>query len=415
MTYYRFPDTKLWKIGIFLYLYALQAVARNTMYTNVFLGFYKSQVIMLLLVGLGGLAFLFVNRRNLRQVVTDKRMAAVLVFAAVILLPMLIKQDWQTMYFSILLYILFAVFLSYFLTLQEAAGYYVALITALSLLTLLAQFVLKPMTDAGILPAFPFKSAGGWDMYNFGLTFACNLNEHGAPTFRTFGIFREPGLYQIFLFIAIHLNNDIVQWKQEWKMWAVNAVLFAAMLVTFATGGVLALGLYIVFLFFDKGLYRNRKLQLLAVAAVVVGIAGIVYALMQGGSWAYELVGMVEKIYNRTDSYTSRVDSIFMDAKIFLQHPLVGAKMQEVMYSVPNNTATSPILFASFGIVGGVLHVLSWAALAWKKERHWAMNLILMVILFVPFNTQNVMGDMFFWLFPMLALTEKILTRKQVD
>ena len=415
MTYYRFPDTKLWKIGIFLYLYALQAVARNTMYTNVFLGFYKAQVLMLLLVGIGGLVFLIVNRKKLRQIVTDKRMAVALAYVAVILLPMLIKQDWQMMYGSILLYILFAVFLSYFLTLQQAAGYYVALITAVSVLTLLAQFVLKPMTDEGILPAFPFKSAGGWDMYNFGLTFACNLNEHGTPTFRTFGIFREPGLYQIFLFVAIQLNNYIVQWKQEWKMWAVNAVLFAALLVTFATGGVLALGLYIVFLFFDKGLYRNRKLQILAVAAVIAGAAAVVLALMQGGSWAYELVGMVEKIYNQTDSYTSRLDSIFMDAKIFLENPLVGAKMQKVLYSVPNNTTTSPILFASLGIAGGILHVLSWAALAWKKERHWIMNLILMVILFVPFNTQNVMGDMFFWLFPVLALTEKILDRKQVD
>lgn len=414
MTYYRFPDTKLSKIGIFLYLYALQAVARNTMYTNVFLGFYKAQVIMLLLVAVGGLAFLIANRRNLRQIVTDRRVAVALIYAAVILLPMIIKQDWQMMYGSILLYILFAVFLSYFLTVQEAAGHYVALITAVSVLTLLAQFVLKPMTDAGFLPAFPFKSAGGWDMYNFGLTFACNFNEHGAPTFRTFGIFREPGLYQIFLFIAIQLNNDVVRWKQEWKMWAVNAVLFAALLVTFAIGGVLALGLYIVFLFFDKGLYRNRKLQILAVAAVAAGIAAIVVALIRGGTWAYELVGMVEKIYKQTDSYTSRVDSIFMDAKIFLQHPVVGAPMQEVMYSVPNNTATSPILFASFGILGGILHVLSWAALAWKKERHWIMNLILMVIILVPFNTQNVMGDMFFWMFPMMALTEKILTRKQV-
>lgn len=415
MTYYRFPDTKLSKIGIFLYLYALQAVARSTMYTNVFLGFYKAQLIMLLLVGIGGLAFLIVNRKKLRQIVTDKRMIVALVFTAVILLPMLIKRDWQMMYASILLYVLFAVFLSCFLTLQEAAGYYVALITAVSVLTLLAQFVLKPMTDAGILPAFPFKSSGGWDMYNFGLAFACNMNEHGDPTFRSFGIFREPGLYQIFLFVAIQLNNYIVQWKQEWKMWAVNAVLFTAMLVTFATGGVLALCLYIVFLFFDKGLYRNRKLQILAAAAIVAGVAAIVYALMQGGSWAYELVGMVEKIYNQTDSYTSRVDSIFMDAKIFLQHPIVGARMQEVVYSVPNNTATSPILFASFGVFGGILHVLSWAALAWKKERHWLLNVILMVILFVPFNTQNVMGDMFFWLFPILALTEKCLAGKQVD
>ena len=116
MTYYRFPDTKLFKIGFFLYLYALQVVARSTMYTSTFLGFEKAQLIMLLLIGLGGLAFLLVNRKNLKQILTDRRMAAVAVFSAVILLPMLIKQDWQLMYFTILLQILFAVFLSYLRT-----------------------------------------------------------------------------------------------------------------------------------------------------------------------------------------------------------------------------------------------------------------------------------------------------------
>ena len=35
------------------------------------------------------------------------------------------------------------------------------------------------------------------------------------------------------------------------------------------------------------------------------------------------------------------------------------------------------------------------------------MNLILMLILFIPFNTQNVIMDMFFWLFPIMALTQR--------
>ena len=407
MTYYRFSDTKLFKIGFFLYLYALQIVARSTMYTSTILGFQKSQVMMLALVALGGLAFLVSNRKDLKQILLDRRMAMVLAFSAVILLPMLIKQDWQLMYFTILLQILFAVFLTYFLTLQEAAGYYVLLTVMLSVITLIAQLVLKPVAEMGYLPAIPFKSHGGWYMYNFGLTFACNLNESGDPTLRIFGIFREPGLYQIFLFVAIQLNNYIVQWKKEWHMWAVNAVLFVAMLMTFATGGVLALGLYIVFLFFDKGLYRDKRMRILAVAVVVLGVGALGVAISKNGTWATELVWMIRKIFEKSDSYTSRVDSILMDAEIFLHHPFVGARMQDVMYSVPNNTATSPILFASFGIVGGMLHVLSWAALAWKKDRHWVMNLVLLVILFVPFNTQNVMHDMFFWMFPVMALVER--------
>ena len=407
MTYYRFPDTKLYKIGFFLYLYALQIVARSTMYTCTFLGFGKSQAIMLLLVGLGGLLFLAVNRKSLKQILTDSRMAVVLLSAVVILVPMLIKQDWQLMYFSILLYILFAVFLNYFLTLQEAAGYYVMLMFTLSVLTLIAQFILKPLVNMGFLPAFPFDNPGGWHMYNFGLTFAVNKNTEMVDALRTFGIFREPGLLQVFTFIAILLNNHVVRWQDTWKMWVVNAVLFLTLLITFATGGVVALALYIVFLFFEKGFYKDRKLCILAAVIVIAGICAIVFAIAKGGTWAMELVWMIQKVFEKTDSYTTRVDSIIMDARIFLQHPLVGANLADVMYSVENNTATSPILFAAFGIAGGCFHVLSWAALLWKKERHWLMNVMLMVIAFMPFNTQNVVSDMFFWMFPMMALVER--------
>ena len=418
MNYYRFPDNKLFKIGFFLYLYALQIVARSTMYTSVFIGFQRSQMIMLALVGFGGLLFLGVNRKSLKQILTDPRMAMVLLVAALIVIPIVLKQDWQLLYATLLLQILFAVFLSYFLTLEEAAGYYVLMSFILCSLTLIAQFILKPLVNMGFLPAYPCDNPGGWHMYNFFVTFAVNKNTEMVDALRTFGIFREPGLLQVFTFIAILLNNHVVKWQDTWKMWVINGVLFLTLLITFATGGVIALALYIVFLFFDKGLYKDKRLRILAAVVVVAGIAMIVFAIAKGGTWAMELVWMIKKIFEKTDSYTTRVDSVFMDAKIFLQHPLVGATMQEVMYSVPNNTATSPILFAALGIGGGCFHVLSWAALVWKKERHWCLNLLLLLIAFVPFNTQNVIHDMFFWMFPVMALVERgipLLVKKKED
>lgn len=407
MNYYRFPENRFVKFCFPLLLLALQMVARSTMYTSIFLGFNLSQAIMIGLVLLIGVTFLIVNRKNLKQIFLDRRMIAFVCAAVVVLLPMIVKRDWQLMYFTILLSWFFAVFLSYFTTVRELGRWYVLIMTMLSVISLLGLFVLKPLVLAGVLPEIRFDSPGGWHMFNFGLTFVCDKNIHMDDALRAFGIFREPGLYQIFLFVAIQLNNDWVQWNKQWQMWAVNAVLFASLLTTFATGGVFALGLYIVFLFFDKGLYRNKRLRILAVIAVAAGAALLAYALAQGGTWAYELVGMVEKIYNKTYSYTARIESIVADADFFFASPIFGVDLAEVMYSVPNNTASSPILFAVFGIVGGMVHVLSWAALAWKKERHVLMNLILMVILFVPFNTQNVIPDMFFWLFPILALTER--------
>lgn len=415
MTYYRFPDNKLVKLCFPLALLILQMVARSTMYTSTFLGFTLSQAVMIGTIVLIGFTFLAVNRKNLKAVLTDRRMLLFGMAAMVILLPMLVKGDWQLMYFTILLSWFFAIFLTYFSTVEELGKYYVLILTALSALSLVGLFVLKPMVHMGWIPGNPFDSPGGWHMFNFGLTFVCDKNLHMVNALRNFGIFREPGLFQIFLFVAIQLNNYTVNWDKPWKMWAVDAVLFMTLLTTFATGGVLALGIYIVFLFFDKGLYRDRRMQILAAAVVTAGILLLVYALRKGGSWAYELIGMVEKFVYRSYSFDARIESVVADAELFISHPLFGADMNTVVYAVANNTATSAILFAVFGIVGGCVHVLSWAALAWRKERHWLMNVILMVILFIPFNTQNVMHDMFFWLFPIMALTEKCLAGKQVD
>lgn len=407
MTYYRFSNEKLHKVYVVLLLFLTQLLARSTTITSVFFGFVRGQLTLLGIVFVAGLIFVIANRHRLKQILTDQRMIAVLLATILVLGNMAIKQDWRLMYFSILICFYFAIFLTYLVPLQEAAYYYVLIMFGLSAYALLGQFVLKPMVNMGLLPAWEFKSSGGWYMYNFGLTFAANHNIFSLDTSRMFGIFREPGLYQIFLFSAIQLNNYTVEWDKSWKMWVVNLILFTTLLTTFATGGVVALGLYIVFIFFDKKMYKDKRMCILAVCLVLAGIGALAYILAQNGTWATELIWMFQKITEGTDSYTDRVGSVLMDAKIFLQHPLVGDDIEAVLYSVPNNTASSAILFAAFGIVMGAVHVLSWAALAWRKDRCIIMNLILMVILYMPCNTQNVIHDMYFWLFPIMALVEK--------
>lgn len=119
MTYYRFPDNKLVKLCFPLALLILQMVARSTMYTSTFLGFTLSQAVMIGTIVLIGFTFLAVNRKNLKAVLTDRRMLLFGMAAMVILLPMLVKGDWQLMYFTILLSWFFAIFLTYFTTVEE--------------------------------------------------------------------------------------------------------------------------------------------------------------------------------------------------------------------------------------------------------------------------------------------------------
>jgi len=39
------------------------------------------------------------------------------------------------------------------------------------------------------------------------------------------------------------------------------------------------------------------------------------------------------------------------------------------------------------------------------------VNLALVVILFMSFNTQNLIADVFLWLFPVMALVERLMKR----
>lgn len=65
----------------------------------------------------------------------------------------------------------------------------------------LAAFALRPLADRGILTPPVFANAYGGEFYNYILAFVPETMVRD----RNFGIFREPGVYQFFLFLALYL------------------------------------------------------------------------------------------------------------------------------------------------------------------------------------------------------------------
>ncbi|MDY6180270.1 MAG: O-antigen ligase family protein, partial [Candidatus Faecousia sp.] len=370
----------------------------------VLVGFYKTQILMLLVMGAGILTFAVVNRRELKQILTDRRMLAAAACGVLILLPMVVKRDWQLMYFSILIYLLFAVFLCYFVSMKDTAKYYVMILCALSVYAILATYVLRLLPDSGILNVHTFSNDKGRDYYNFGLAFVSITQVKE----RNFGIFREPGVYQYFLLLGLFLTNYTVEWKRSRDMWISNLILAVTMVTTMATGGVVCLGLLVIVVFFDKKMYRDKRVLWTAIglATALVLVLAVSFATRNKIYWLVYNT-LFEKFVNRSDSVTERTEAILVDVQIFLRHPIFGAGLSEVLHAVTNNTTSTLILYAVFGFLSGSLHVLAWVALVWKKERHLWANLALLVILFMGFNTQNLTGDVFFWLFPMMALLER--------
>ncbi|MDD5864125.1 MAG: hypothetical protein PUD80_05790 [Firmicutes bacterium] len=406
MKQYRFPERKIWKAAFGVLLTAMLFLARDSMFTTAVIGFEKSQFLMLGVICAAGLAFLIVNRRNWKQLLTDRRMAAILICAAVCLLPMFVKGDWQLMYFSVLLCLLFGIFLTYFVKLREAARYYVVILTVLGAYSVLAAYVLRIGVDRGWFAVPVFQNAVGFEFHNFFLSVVPDSYVKN----RNFGIFREPGVYQFFLITALYLNNYEVNWEKNWQLWLVNGILAGTMVSTFATGGVAEMVLLAVVLFFDKKWYRNRRICAVAAVLILTAAAVIGVSIVQQNQLYWEVYSMaIGKFVNGQDSSVERMEAVAVDLNLFFHHPLFGAKLAEVLHAVENNTTSTLILFAGFGVLGGSLSLAAWISLVWKRERKLWVNLALLVILLASFNTQNLIADVFFWLFPVMALVERVL------
>ena len=409
MKQYPLLNHKAAKFGFGLFLLAMLFLSRDTLFSSCLLGFAKSQILMFGLIVLLGGVFLWVNRRSFGEILKDRRIFLLGASVLVLVLPMAVKRDWQLMYFSILLCVLTAVFLTYFTNVREVSKYYVLILVALGIYSIVVTYCLKKPAREGLINPAVFYNANDWEFFNFGLAYV-NTAKYWH---RNFGIFREPGVYQFFVLLAVYLNNYCVDWNRQWKLWACNVALAFTMLSTFALGGFAELGLLIVFLYFDKKWYRESwgKAAGIGSVALLVGAVGYFFYRMHqpffNKSILFEFYDMFIRLTTDSDSMLDRQDAVTTNLQFFVKNPLVGDRIAEVLHGTNHNTSSTMLLFAILGIAGGTLNVAAWIALLWKRERNIAGNLILLVILFLSFNTQNLVANVFFWLFPMMALVDR--------
>ena len=409
MKQYSLLNNKPTKALFALFLVAMLFLSRDTLFSSCLMGFAKSQILMMGLILMLGVVFLWVNRSAFLEILKDRRILMLLASALLIVLPIALKQDWQLMYFSILFCVLTAVFLTYFTSAREVAKYYVVILVVLGLYSILATYGLKKLARAEILVPSVFVNSNDWKFYNYGFAYVMTYKYW----FRNFGIFREPGVYQFFVLLAVYLNNYHVDWNRQWKLWFCNVALAFTMLTTFAIGGFAEMGLFLVFIYFDKKWYREKWGKIAGIsflAAVVATVGYIVYRVIWTpfeNTFLYEFYDMFLRLFTDSESSNDRVDAIVTNLEFIVHSPLTGDRISNVLHGTNHNTSSTLLLYAILGVAGGSLNVAAWIALLWKRERSLFGNLVLMLILFMSFNTQNLVANVFFWLFPMMALVER--------
>jgi hypothetical protein len=154
-------------------------------------------------------------------------------------------------------------------------------------------------------------------------------------------------------------------------------------------------------------LHKNPKVRRLALFALIAGAMVAAAILVSHERLRNAAFVMVEKLFVLNLSSAARYDSIYYDIILFARNPLFGEKLKAVLEVVVSNTSSTMVLFAAFGAAAGILHVASWVALVWNREKSILINLGLLVVLLMSFNIQNLTVNQFFWLFPWMALAER--------
>ena len=388
-----FPQKPAYKMLFGLYLFLILYLCRVSQVSYYLLGFYKAQFFSLGITLAALAVFLIYQRRHLLQIVLNYRVLLALLFAAAILIPMCIKRDWQMMYFSILLSILLGVFFSYFVTCAQAGKGFCIVMTVLAVYSL-AAFALRPLADRGILTPPVFANAYGGEFYNYILAFVPKT------------MVREPGVYHFFLFLALYLCFYHVAWEKELHMWCCSGILCLALLSTFSTGAIAAMAVLLVTVYFEKKLYRSPLGKLLTAVAFILGAAFLAWLFIRKPPLYTTLLYMVQKVTPGNPSFDDRFESIHINLHLLSFRPRVGREVAYVLEIIPDNTSSTTILFAILGIFSGWLHVIAWLCLVLRGKGHWATKLLCLLALAITFNTQNLISDPYFWIFPILALIE---------
>lgn len=405
MNRYTILSEKKDKPLLFVFLFLLLYLCRDTLISSSVLGVDMAAVVTAALAAALGAAFLLRNRHHWKQILLDRRVLLAGLYTLVFLVPMIAKGDWQLMYFSVLLCLLIGVFLTYITSWRVLAKYYVVTMTVLGIFSMVATYGLRILPDKGIFDVPVLFNAIGYKFHNFGLAF---VSDEFVKN-RNFGIFREPGVYQYFIILALVLNNYSITWEKQRYLWFVNVALAFTMVTTFATGGVAELGLLVLVVFFDKKLYKDKLGRIAAVTVVVGVVVVVIVSIVQKNALYWALWDMIVwKLLMDSDSASDRTMSLIVNWDLFRKNPLLGVKLSDVLYALPNNTSSTTILMAGCGIGATLVHVAAWVAMIWEKGRKLWVNLALVLILFVSFNTQNMIADLFFWLFPVMALTETV-------
>ena len=257
----------------------------------------------------------------------------------------------------------------------------------------------------------------GTQVICFGVSNVCRFIDE-IP--RNYGPFWEPGVYAIYLCIAL-----IFSLRAGKPITKREIILMLGVLTTFSTAGIIILFI----IFFDYAyiqhiFYRDRTRKNVAqknnhfkIIFVVITIALAVFAFT---NYNIRLV-VFSKFLKQDYRYTStlaRLTSISGNLYIWLEHPLFGSGpskleslylsyLRERGYAANSNTNGFLIHFSMYGIINGILYTYCLYHFINLVRQKKTSKLIIFIIFLMMMSTEPLMLSAFFNTIPFYGINKR--------
>lgn len=332
----------------------------------------------------------------------------VVVYLLIVIISMVLNMDTDIMHLiSLMLMYIAALIITQIMEFEEFKEKYLSImfVLAVSSLIFFTVGLIAPQIPSAIPQWYPSRR-----VRNAGLYFYTWSNFFGMidPS-RNNGIFREPGMYQVFLNLALLFLNGSSKNSMKYK------ILFAAtILTTFSTTGIFAMICIIASDLFSYSVKMTKK----EFMSLVVMILGAIIIVNYIGDNAIQLFSKFDADTTSYVSFSERAEATLLDIKIWLESsiisPVVGVSYEK--YSRISMGATNSLtgIVAQHGIVAGVFLLGSLMNLIRRGTKNRLQMLLYFMSIVMIVCTQATLTCYFFTVLCIYGFIDDNKERKKI-
>lgn len=254
-------------------------------------------------------------------------------------------------------------------------------------------FFSLPKLAPSLISAFPKIINSNGNVFFFALFSV------GEDDMRNTGIFREPGVFVVFLAIALLLTllYDSPKKRKE------HLIIFTiTILTTLSTAGYIILAVFYCYLILVNKEIKHKPVIIILITLVLVVLITQTNILQSDGM----LFSKFRKGTNSYGSWFARLSSLTQSLGIAIKNPLFGVGRYTLyntildvngVYAAIDNTNTILIGFASYGFLFGIFLVLGCWNFIKSQTHDFISSFFLFIVLFMALSNEDMGQNIIFY------------------